>query len=205
VGGFAVVTIGASQGGVEAIQEVVGGLDKDIPAAVLIVLHVGRGPSHLPALLKRVSPLPSGHAEDEEKLNAGHIYVAPADHHLTLNDGHMRLSRGPRVNWTRPAIDPLFQSAAGAFGPRAIGIILTGRLNDGTAGLYEVRRAGGVAIVQDPEDADFPEMPASALRYAGTDYRVPLREIAPLASELARRIAFPARAHTSVAGGRPHG
>jgi two-component system chemotaxis response regulator CheB len=205
VDSFAIVTIGASQGGVETIQELVSGLDLDLPAAVLIALHVGRGPSYLPELLKRASPLPAAHALDGEEIEPGRIYVAPADHHLLVTEHGMKLSRGPRENWTRPAIDPLFRSAAATYGARVIGIILTGRLNDGTAGLYAVRKAGGVAIVQDPGEARSSEMPASALRYAGADYRLPLRAIAPLVSQLARSITFEIEVQPSVAGGRPHG
>jgi two-component system chemotaxis response regulator CheB len=205
VDGFAVVAIGASQGGVAAIQDLVAHWEKDLPAAILITLHVGRGPSHLPSLLNRRSQLPASHAEDSQEIRPGRIYVAPPDHHLLVDGAQMCLSRGPRENWTRPAIDPMFRSAAEAYGRRVIGAILTGRLNDGTAGLHAVRRHGGMAIVQHPRSAEFPEMPSSALRYAGADHCVPLAAIPPLIAELAHRIAASGEAQTSVAGGRPHG
>jgi two-component system, chemotaxis family, protein-glutamate methylesterase/glutaminase len=204
VDGFAVVVIGASQGGVEALQKLVAQLEKDLPAAVLITLHVGRGPSHLPALLNRRSRLPASHAEESQEVRPGRIYVAPADHHLIVDGTRMCLSRGPRENWTRPAIDPMFRSAAESFGPRVIGAILTGRLNDGTAGIYAVRRHGGVAVVQHPGTAEFPEMPSSALRYAGADHCVPLAAMPPLLSDLAHKIASSEQARAAVAGGRPH-
>jgi two-component system chemotaxis response regulator CheB len=124
---------------------------------------------------------------------------------MMIDGDELCLSRGPRENWTRPAIDPLFRSAAKSCGPRVIGTVLTGRLNDGTAGLYQIREAGGISIVQDPADAAFPEMPSSALRYAGADHCVPLAAIPPLIAELAREIAYSGEAQTSLAGGRPHG
>ena len=114
-----------------------------IPAAFLTVLHVGPYPSELPHILNRRSFLPAHHARHGELIRAGEIYVAPPDHHLLVRRSHLVLSRGPRVNWARPAIDPLFRSAASAYGPDAIGVILTGRLNDGTAGLYESSATAG--------------------------------------------------------------
>ena len=107
----------------------------------------------------------------------GQIYVAPPDHHMTVVDGYLRLTMGPKVNWTRPAIDPLFQSAAADYGAAAIGVILTGNLNDGPIGLFEIKRRGGIAIAQDPEDAIHPNMPTAAGRQVNLDYCVPLAEI----------------------------
>jgi two-component system chemotaxis response regulator CheB len=139
-------------------------------------------------LLRKAGPLPAEHAKNSQLIRPRRIYVAPPDHHLTVLDGAMVLSRGPRENWARPAIDPLFRSAALAHGPRVIGIILTGSLNDGTAGLKEVRARGGKAIVQHPADASSPTMPMSALRHAGADYCVALKEIPSLLDELAARV-----------------
>jgi two-component system chemotaxis response regulator CheB len=186
--GFAFVVVGASLGGVEALQQLVSELKPDIPAALLVVQHIGRRPSCLPELLSRAGPLPADHAKNSQLIRRGRIYVAPPDHHLTVLDGATALTRGPRENWARPAIDPLFRSAAQAQGPRTIGVILTGSLNDGTAGLKEVRARGGTAIVQHPSDAVCPMMPMSALRHAGADFCVRLQEIPPLLHELAVRV-----------------
>lgn len=172
-------------GGVEALQTLVAGLPADIPAALLVVQHIGRNGSILPDLLRRRTRLPVIHARQAERVRGGQIYVAPPDHHLLLEDGVTRLTRGPRENWARPAIDPLFRSAARAYGDCVIGVILTGMLNDGSAGLRAVRAAGGIAVVQEPHDALVPDMPWSALRHAGADYRVPLAEMPGLLTRLA--------------------
>ena len=139
---FATVVIGASLGGVDALQELASKLNPDIPAALLVVQHIGARPSVLPDLLRRAGPLPAEHAKSSQLIQPRRIYVAPPDHHLGVLDGAMVLSRGPRENWARPAIDPLFRSAALAYERRVIGIILSGALNDGTAGLKEVRARG---------------------------------------------------------------
>ncbi|HET7673951.1 MAG TPA: chemotaxis protein CheB [Gammaproteobacteria bacterium] len=179
------MVIGTSAGGVAALRALAAGLPADLPAPVCVVQHIGRHRSELPALLVRSGPLPATHAEDGEPLRDGHIYVAPPDYHLIVATGHLHLSRGPRENFARPAIDPLFRSAAEAYGPDAIGVILTGRLNDGTAGLYEIKRRGGIAVVQAPADAEHADMPASALAHVEIDHCVPLAEIAPLLTRLA--------------------
>jgi len=145
-------------------------LPSQIPAAVLCVLHVGPYPSQLPSILNRHSFLHAHFARHGELIRPGEIYVAPPDHHLVVRRSHLALSRGPRVNWSRPAIDPLFASAAKAYGSKVIGVLLTGRLNDGTAGLYEVKRHGGITLVQDPSDATCPGMPASALKHVAVDH-----------------------------------
>ena len=185
---YATIVIGASSGGVEALQELVAGLPADIPAALFVVQHVGGYPSRLPQILDRCGTLTARHAKHLETIEPGHIYVAPPDHHLTVEKGRCCLSRGPRVNWARPAIAPLFRSAADNFDGTTIGVVLTGALNDGSAGLLAVRSAGGKAVVQDPKDASFAEMPASALRYAGADHCVPIKEIPPLLVKLSRAI-----------------
>jgi two-component system, chemotaxis family, protein-glutamate methylesterase/glutaminase len=172
-----IVVIGASQGGIAALQEFVRGLPRDFPAAILVVIHIGASPSILPSILGEAGKLPASHARHGERIRPGHIYIAPPDHHLLVEEEHVQLSRGPRENWTRPAIDPLFRSAALEYGPDAIGVILTGGLNDGTLGLYEIKRRGGVAIVQDPAEAEAPSMPASALANVTVDYCLPLAAI----------------------------
>lgn len=175
-----VVVVGASAGGVEALQRLVADLPPDFQAAVLVVLHTApTGPSLMPHILGRAGPLLTVEAQDQMTLQPGRVYVAPTDHHLIVSPGHVHVTKGPRENRARPAIDPLFRTAAQFYGPRVIGVILTGMLNDGTVGLLEVKQRGGVAIVQDPDDALFPSMPRSALRYVDVDYRLPLRMIAP--------------------------
>ena len=150
-----IVVIGTSSGGVEALTKIVGGLPKDFPATVLIVMHTSpHSPGYLPKILTRAGHLPVTHAEDLERISRGHIYVAPPDQHLLIEPrGYIRITRGPKENRFRPAIDPLFRSAALAFGPRVIGVILTGSLDDGTPGLKAIKRRGGLAIVQDPVEA----------------------------------------------------
>jgi two-component system chemotaxis response regulator CheB len=176
----AIVVIGASAGGVDALLKLVAALPTDLPAAVFIVLHVGSHKSELPGLLDRLGGLPAAHAEDGDSIESGRIYVAPPDHHMVIQRGRISLTKGPRENWARPAIDPLFRSAADVYGPNVIGAILTGALNDGTAGLYQVAQAGGVTVVQDPLDAHNPSMPESALTHVAVDHCLPLVKIGPL-------------------------
>jgi two-component system, chemotaxis family, protein-glutamate methylesterase/glutaminase len=179
-----IVAIGASQGGLQALQFLLEELPKDFAAPVMIVLHVGRSGSHLPVLLSRSCAMPVGHAELDEELVAGRVYLAPPDHHMLVTDGHIALTRGPRENFARPAIDPLFRSAAEICGRDAIGVVLTGNLNDGTSGLYEIKRRGGIAIVQSPSDAEAPSMPLSAIEHVAVDYCLPLQGIPALLSRL---------------------
>lgn len=182
-----IIVIGASAGGVEGLRALVRDLPADLPAPIAVVLHVGTQ-SILPELLASVGPLPARHAQNGEALRPGTIYVAPPGRHLLVHDGHLMLRRGARENLARPAIDPLFRSAAASFGGGTVGVVLTGALNDGTAGLAAIKRCGGTAIVQDPREADFPEMPLSALRHVAVDACLPL---AGIAAELARRAAEP--------------
>jgi two-component system chemotaxis response regulator CheB len=159
-----VIVIGASSGGVEALSTIVSGLPEDLPAAVFIVLHVRPDvPSHLPAILNRCGRLPASHAVDEEPIRRGRIYVAPPGVQMYLQPGRISLRRGPSENSHRPAIDPLFRTAAHYYGPRVIGVVLTGAMDDGSAGLLAVKRGGGLALAQDPREAAFPDMPANAL------------------------------------------
>jgi two-component system chemotaxis response regulator CheB len=183
-----IVVIGASAGGVEALTRVVRDLAAGLPASLFVVCHFPPGQSSaLPAILSRSGPLLATHAIDGEPFHPGHIYVAPPDYHLLLAEDRIQLTRGPRENHHRPAVDPLFRSAARIYGPRVIGVVLTGSLYDGTAGLLAVRSAGGIAIVQDPADAFIATMPDTAARIAGADYRVTLDRLGPLLVELIQR------------------
>jgi two-component system, chemotaxis family, protein-glutamate methylesterase/glutaminase len=183
-----IIVIGTSAGGIEALKVLAGGLPSDLKASVFIVLHMGaNGLGILPEILLRAGPLPASNARQAEAIRPGHIYVAPPDHHLLLEPtGCVRLSRGPKENRFRPAVDPLFRSAAHVFGPRVVGVILTGFLDDGTAGLWAIKERGGTAVVQDPEEALAPSMPRSALQHVPVDHCVSLKDMAPLLVELAR-------------------
>ncbi len=173
-----IIVIGASAGGVEALSTLVNMLPSDLPAAVFIVLHIpAQGPSLLPEILGRQGTLPVKHPQNTEKIKQGHIYIAPPDLHLLVEQGHIHLSRGPKENRHRPAIDVLFRSAALSYGPRVIGIVLTGSLDDGTAGMLAIKRRGGMTVVQDPREAMYPSMPESALAHVQIDHCMPLAEI----------------------------
>lgn len=184
-----IVIIGASQGGVLALRQLVAKLPPRFPAPVIAVVHVGSGPSVLPSILNDLGGLPASHARQGATLEAGHIYIAPPDRHVLVVDGNLELTHGPRENWARPAVDPLFRSAAEAYGPGAIGIVLTGRLNDGSAGLYEIKRRGGIAIVQEPSEAEAPSMPESVLLNVDVDYRLPISEMAGVLLQLLKDMA----------------
>lgn len=187
-----IVVIGASSGGLEALLEIVRRLPPDLPAALFIVSHLpSQSRSYLPAILSRSGPLPATHAEDQEKVEPGRIYVAPPDFHLLLRKEHVRIVRGPRENNHRPAIDPLFRTAARTFGPRVIGIVLSGSLDDGTAGLFAVKARGGITVVQDPADALFPDMPRNALAAVPVDYCLAKSAISKVIVELTQRQTSP--------------
>jgi two-component system chemotaxis response regulator CheB len=176
-----VVVIGASSGGIEAMKTIARSLPADFPAPVCVVIHTAADSiGMLGGILDRAGPLPAKMAVTGDRLQPGHIYVAPPDHHLLIEPGVLRLTRGPKENRFRPAVDPLFRSVAQVYGPSAVGVVLTGHLDDGTAGLWTIKQLGGVAIVQDPADAMFPEMPSSAVRHVNVDYSVPLADLAPL-------------------------
>lgn len=176
-----IVVIGTSAGGVEALRRLAGQLPKDFPAAILVVLHLAPGHrSVLSEILSRAGHLPAVHPEDGMPLEPGHIYVAPNDRHLLVEPGRVRVVKGPRENNHRPAVDPLFRSAARAYGPRVVGVVLTGALDCGSAGLLAVKAQGGLAVVQDPRDAYCPDMPRSALEYVQVDHCVPLAELGEL-------------------------
>jgi two-component system chemotaxis response regulator CheB len=176
-----VVVVGSSAGGIEALRELASGLPVDFPAPVCIVLHTSpEAPGVVDSILSRSGPVPATNARDRQRLEPGRIYVAPPDSHLLIEPGRVRVTKGPRENRFRPAIDPLFRSAAQVFGPAAIGVILTGNLGDGTAGLWAIKQLGGTTVVQDPADALFPSMPQSAMNHVRIDYVLPLSEIPAL-------------------------
>jgi two-component system, chemotaxis family, protein-glutamate methylesterase/glutaminase len=182
-----IIVIGASAGGVEAISRIVRDLPGAFPASIFVTMHFPEsGISVLPRILTRAGKLRAVHPEDGEAIVPGRIYVAPPDRHLMILSERVRLVRGPRENGHRPAIDPMFRSAAVAYGPRVIGIVLTGNLDDGTSGLMAIERRGGTSVVQDPADALFPSMPASAIDHARADHVVPLDRIASVLVELVR-------------------
>jgi len=180
-----IVVIGASAGGVEALNEIVGQLASDTKAAIFIVVHVSPDSTGLlPAILNRRSAVPARHAEDGLAIEPGNIYVAPPDRHLILENEGMRVVRGPKHNRYRPAIDLLFRTAARSYGERVIGVVLTGFLEDGSSGLLAIKNAGGITVVQDPDDAQVASMPRSALLQVQPDYCVPAREIGDLINRL---------------------
>ena len=188
--GHDIIVVGASAGGLEALQALVSDLPVDLPAALFVVVHISpHTRSVLPAILCRTGPLPATHAVDGEAIQHRRIYIARPDHHLVLERGYARVTRGPKENRFRPAVDVLFRSAAYAYGPRVIGIVLTGQLDDGTAGLWAVKDRGGLAVVQDPKDAVYPSMPTSAMQHVSVDYCLPITEIAPVLGHLTREPA----------------
>ena len=181
-----IVVVGASAGGVDALQHIVAALPADYPGAVCVVLHIPpQAPSVLPRILGRATRLRCVAAEDGMDLHAGVVYVAPPDHHLLVVPGQIRVTRGPRENGHRPAIDPLFRSAARVYGSRVAGVVLTGNLDDGTRGLREIVRRGGLAVVQTPDDAPFPSMPKSAIAHVAVDHVLAVPRIGPLLAALA--------------------
>lgn len=188
--GHEIIVIGASAGGVEALVTLVRQFPEDLPASIFIVLHIpAQSPSLMPGILTRSGLLVATHPDDGEEIKQGHIYVAPPDQHLLIERGHIRLMHGPKENRYRPAIDPLFRSAAYVYGPRVVGVVLTGSLDDGTSGLWSIKQRGGIAIVQDPDEAFYPSMPRSAMTHVQVDYCLPLVDIGATLVQLANRQA----------------
>ncbi len=175
-----VVVVGASAGGLEAVMQLIRSLPPDFPAAVFIVIHRGaEGPAFLPQLLARDSRLPILIPASIEQIRPGRIYLPPLDCHLLIQDGLVRATRGPRQHGFRPAVDPLFISAARSHGNCVAGVVLSGGLEDGTAGLLAIKRSGGTAIVQNPEEAPVPSMPLSALKNVEVDAVLSASDIGP--------------------------
>ena len=180
-----IVVIGASSGGIDALGKLFNSLPHDVQASFLVVQHIAsHSINRLPHILQRETAVSVQTATDGARMERGQAYVAPADHHLIIDREQMFLSKGPRENRTRPAIDPLFRSAALSHGPRVIGVVLSGSLDDGTAGLGAIKKSGGIAVVQDPQDALTPDMPQSALDHVEIDHCVPVDQMGPLLQEL---------------------
>jgi two-component system, chemotaxis family, protein-glutamate methylesterase/glutaminase len=176
-----IVVMGGSAGGLSAFSRIVKQLPADLNAAVFIVWHISPyAPSKLPDILSQAGKLEARNPIDGESIQPGKIYVAPPDRHLLLEAGRIRLTKGPKENRFRPAVDPLFRSAAYAYGSRVIGVVLSGALDDGTAGLWAIKDRGGIAVVQDPAEAEQSSMPRSALANVEVDHCLPISEIAPL-------------------------
>jgi two-component system, chemotaxis family, protein-glutamate methylesterase/glutaminase len=177
--GRTLIVAGASAGGVEALVALVRSLPADFPHAMLVVLHVApTATSVLPAILARACHLPVDSPKDGDELRDGHVYVAPPDSHLVVEDSRLRLSQAPRENGHRPAIDPTMRTAAAAYDGGTIGIVLSGSRDDGTAGLIAIKARGGTAIVQDPEEALYPAMPRSAMAHLEPDAVLPIAAMA---------------------------
>jgi two-component system, chemotaxis family, protein-glutamate methylesterase/glutaminase len=188
------IVMGASAGGLTALNRITKQLPDNLNAAVFIVWHVSPySTSLLPDILSRSGKLEAKHPADGESIQKGKIYVAPPDRHLLLEAGRIRLAKGPKENRFRPAVDPLFRSAAYAYGARVVGVVLTGALDDGTAGLWAIKDRGGIAVVQDPAEAEQPSMPSSALNNVQIDYCLPISEIPPLLVTLTQQTVEQAR------------
>src|SRR5918994_2361451 len=185
--GFAVIVVGFSAGGVEAIARIAAGPSPDLTPAVLVVHHFpGNSVSALPSILCRAGQLPALHPSHNDRIEPGRIYVAPPDRHMLIVGDRIHLTRGPRENGHRPAIDPLFRTAARTFGSRVIAVLLSGSLDDGTVGMLAVKEHGGVAIVQDPDEALYQGILASAIQRVAVDHVLPVEDIAQLLTRLSR-------------------
>ncbi len=186
------IVIGASAGGVEAMQRLAAALPADLAATLFLVIHVpADGPRLMDRILNRCGPLQASYPEDGELFERGRIYIAPPGHHLLLEQNRMRVVAGPKHHSHRPAIDLLFQSAAIHHGASVIGVVLTGYLSDGAVGLHSIKAHGGTAVVQRPQDADVSDMPRNALKHVATDYCVCLVEMAPLLERLVSAPVLP--------------
>lgn len=191
-----VVVIGASAGGMSPLLTLIAGLPADFPAAVCVVMHIpAYAPSHLPGILNRAGLLSASHPAAGAPVRPGQIYCAPPDHHLLIEAGHFSVTKGPKENRARPAVDALFRSAAYSAGPDVIGVVLSGLLDDGTSGLWAIKHFGGTTVVQEPADAEYDSMPTSALNQVNIDHVVPARGLAAL---LMRLVAAPAAPGAAV-------
>jgi two-component system chemotaxis response regulator CheB len=181
-----VIVIGASAGGIETLQTVLEALPWDLPASIFVVLHTTEdSPGVLPEIFNRRSGLPAMYAVHNAPILPARVYIAPAgQRHMLLDRGRVRLQPGPRENRSRPSVDALFRSASYAYGSQVVGVVLTGNLDDGAAGLADIKDRGGLAVVQDPEEATAPSMPASAIESTNVDFVLPAAEIGPKLIEL---------------------
>ena len=206
-----IIVIGGSTGALNALQQVFAHLPADLPAAIFVVRHITSDAKDILAdMLDRVGPIAAKTAADGDLIKNGHAYVAPGGHHLLVDNGMVRLGRGPRENMSKPAIDALFRSAALSYGPRVIGVVLTGLRDDGASGLAAIKRCGGMTIVQDPADAVADAMPFSALNACDVDYRMPAARMAQALAQLTKEPASPAgpvpkdiALEVAIAAGRP--
>jgi two-component system chemotaxis response regulator CheB len=190
-----VIVIGASAGGLDVLLDTARRLPADLPASLFVVVHTSPShPSHLPELLSERGPLPASHPVDGEKIARGHIYVAPPDNHLVLRPGWVEVARGPKENGHRPSVDALFRTASSAYGPRVVGVVLSGHQDCGTAGVMSIKARGGVTVVQSPDSAAVPEMPRSVLERGGADFVVQPLELPDVLARLTGAPAGPALA-----------
>lgn len=180
-----IIVVGGSSGALPVLQHIVREFPENFPSSIFVVIHVSPdAPSHLPEIINRSGPLFAAFAENEEKIAPSRIYIAPPDQHLVISDGAMRLTRDPRENRSRPAIDPLFRSAARSYGDRVIAVLLSGLHDDGVQGLQVVGRSGGTVIVLKPDETPFPQMPENAIKYDHPDFILPVKDIFPKLREL---------------------
>jgi two-component system, chemotaxis family, protein-glutamate methylesterase/glutaminase len=194
------IVIGGSAGSLDTLRAIARQFPADFSGTLFVAAHVGQSHSTLPEILRKAGSLTSSHPQEEEPIRKGHIFVAPPDRHLVIEDGKVCLSRGPREHFTRPAIDPLFRSAAKHYGSRVIGVVLSGGGSDGAAGLDAIRRAGGLTVVEDPSEAAFPDMPRSAASISSPQFVVRAAEMPALLLRLSEEVAegAPAREGASA-------
>jgi len=186
-----VIVIGGSGGSLDTLRAIAEALPSEFPGTIFVVAHVGQSRSILPDLLRRAGKLTTSHPTEEEPIRGGHIYVAPPDQHMLIEDSRVCLSRGPPEHFTRPAIDPLFRSAARACGARVIGVVLSGGGSDGAEGLAVIQHAGGLAVVEDPSDATFPDMPKAAASVSEPHFLVRAAEIPALLVRVSAELVPP--------------
>ncbi len=203
--GHDIVVVGASAGGVQAICELVRHLPKNLPASIFLAIHSSpQSPGVLPQIILRAGGIATSYAVDRGPIRSGQIYVAPPDHHLLIEQGMMRLSRGPKENGFRPAVDPLFRTAARSYGSRVVGVVLSGGLDDGTEGLGIIKELGGIAMAQDPAEASFPSMPSSAIQNVDVDYVKPVRTLARILAKVVKRAGSKGAQAMTPNGDRAH-
>ncbi len=182
-----IIVVGASAGGVTALVNLVKSLPAGFNGSMFVVLHISSfSPSYLPGILSNAGSLEAIHPKNGETIKPGMIYIAPPDHHLLIERRHIMVAKGPKENRFRPSIDALFRSAAYVYGQQVIGIVLSGLLDDGTSGLWSIKRLGGKCIVQQPEDAEYPSMPENVLKYVEVDYSVPVSQMGDILEKLTR-------------------
>ncbi len=185
-----IVVVGASAGGLAALRALLKDCPATFPGAIFIVWHVApHSPSLLPELLQTETAMTVSHARDGEPIRAGQVYVASPDRHMVLDEGRVRVTRGPKENRFRPSIDALFRSAAYHYGPQVIGVVLTGLLDDGTAGMWAIKDRGGITVVQDPADAANPSMPSSVIANVKVDYTIAIAGMSALIAQLVQSLS----------------